>query len=75
MKLVKKCKKTKSERKDVINSKDRNLRYNDMEGTSGCCSMWEDLNVALHNDTNFEAKFTILFALNNRLLGMKNEIS
>ena len=44
-----------------------------MEGSSGNYFIWEDPNVALHNDTNFGAEVSIFFALNCRLLGMKNE--
>ena len=73
MQLARKCKKTKNEKKDVINKKDRNLQYNEMEGSSGNYFIWEDPNVALHNDTNFGAEVSIFFALNCRLLGMKNE--
>ena len=63
MELAKKCKKTKNERKDAINSKDRNLQHNEMEGSSGSCFMWEDPNVAFHNGTNFGAEVSILFGL------------
>ena len=75
MELARKCKKTKNERKHVINSKDRNLQHNEMEGSSGSCFMWEDPNVVLHNDTHFGAEVSIFFALSYRFLGMKNEIS
>ena len=37
--------------------------------------MWEDPNVALHNDTNFGAEVSIFFGLSYRFLVMKNEIS
>ena len=63
MELARKCKKTKNERKDVINSKDRNLQHNEIEGSSGSCFMWEDPNVVLHIDTNFGAEVSIFFGL------------
>ena len=63
MELARKCKKTKNERKDVINSKDRNLPHNEMEDGSGSCFMWEDPKVALHTDTNFGAEVSIFFEL------------
>ena len=72
MELARKCKKTKNEKKDAINKKDRNLQYNEIEG-SGNCFIWEDPNVALHNDTIFGAEVSIFFALRYRLLGIKNE--
>ena len=73
MELARKCKKTKNEKKDAINKKDRNLQYNEMEGSSGNCFIWEYPNVAFHNHTNFGAEVSIFFALSYRLLGMKNE--
>ena len=73
--LARKCRKTENERKDAMNSKDRNLLHNEMKGNTGSSFMWEDPNVALHNDTNFGAEVTIFFALSYRLLGTKNEIS
>ena len=54
MELARKCKKTNKESKDAINSTDRNLRHNEMEGSNGSCFMCEDPNVALNKDTNFE---------------------
>ena len=60
------CQKTKNERKDAMNSNGRNLKPNEMERSSGCYFMWEDPNVALHNDTNFGAEGSIFFALNYR---------
>ena len=73
MELARKCKKTKNEKKDAISSKDRNLECNETEGSSGSCFIWEDPNVALHNDSNFGAEVSKFFALSYKLLGMKNE--
>ena len=73
MELARKCKKTKNEKKDAINKKDRNLQYNEMESSSGNCFTWKDPNVALHNGINFGAEVSIFFALNYKLLGVKNE--
>ena len=56
MELARKYKKTKNERKDAINSTDSNLQHNEMEGSNGRCFMWEDPNVALHSDPNFEQR-------------------
>ena len=44
MDLARKCKKTKNENKDAINKMDRNLQYNEMEGSSGNCFIWENPN-------------------------------
>ena len=63
MELPRKCKKTKNEKKNAINSKDRNLQHNEMEGSSGSGFMWEDPNIALHNITNFGAEVSIFFGL------------
>ena len=63
MELARKCKKTKKESKDAINSKDRNLQHNEMEGSSGSCFLWENPNVALHSGTNFRTEVSIFFAL------------
>ena len=62
------AKKTKYKRKDVINSKDRNLQHDQIEGSSGSSFMWENPNVALHNDTNFGTEVSIFFALSYKLL-------
>ena len=70
---ARKCKKTKNEKKDGINSKDRNLEYNEMDESCGSCFIWEDPNVVLHKDAKFGAEVSTFFALSYRLLGMKNE--
>lgn len=69
------AKRQKNERKYAMNSSDRKLHHDKMEGSSGGCFIWKDKNVALPNDTNFGTEISRFFALSFRLLGMKKKIS